>query len=350
VFEDQAGKDTESVPDNGKGVLRCAVINRYFHNVQVKFKSQAANQVLKFNGASPGTCTVTAYRNLDRKKEDPVYVEAMPVVLVPKCQRDQEVFLTFPVVEKQKASGDYNSPKQWGEMRNIVELYKLSTGVANTRDCDNQGGNQMARDYLKAIGKAVSKLAGPLGAPLEGMLSLQEDDKKDKQNQEIKGLIESSKEISQQSVEAILQVGDSQKASHELLVKLSTYILEEMRRKPEAEPEAVAESVNKTLTLSVRPIGVVTEATIEEELEYLFQTDKASFIGIIENTGFPTSTINTDGAARNVYHQFVLKCRGKGWGQLCKTFNALYAKNESSSILKDAANIYCELAQPEHKQ
>lgn len=194
---------------------------------------------------------------------------------------------------------------------------------------------------MNAIGSGVVRLAGPLGAPLEVLLKLYEDDRKEEKERKLNELLESNQTISRDVLSAVFEARSDFQVTHQVLLEMVGGMLEQMRIAGAAERERL---------LSAPDIGLinsnhqgVSEKAVVDELVHLFAGDTNLFLVIIRDAGFPVDGLKANEAPRTLISDFVNNCRGLPPQKLAGTFRSLHARKEGSEILATLSAMFEEL-------
>jgi hypothetical protein len=199
----------------------------------------------------------------------------------------------------------------------------------------------MKRNWLKALGNATISIAGPFGAPLAFLLSLDEDEKEEKRDSRIEQLLLQPSTIDKKLLEEILDLKKSSKNTYKEVLTLIYSILDTIK------PEASASIDKAYKLLDAKEIKFkdklsLTQKNIIDELCNLFAGDIKLFLVIIDESGFPIKEIESNGPPEVIIHSFISICRGLDRSLLKKVFNHLYERRKGSSVLKRASKLLNE--------
>lgn len=335
VFENSEGSsDIKQVSPGESGRLRYGVLNESHRwDIKVDFETEITRGSLVCRHGSSTTHSLIAYRRLHRKRKHPPSTAIMYVEVVRNPNIPEEVLITK--LTSTKTMPD-TAPKNNKELRNIVII-----------DLGRQKGAHMSTDYLKAIGKAVVTLAGPFGAPLEGLLVLydsQEQKKKDEINNEIHQLVSSSHQISKESLSTLLQLEHDLKHTMDNFVALFYLIINDLRADPTTPLENSVSSTLTRLSQQNPAIDCVTEKRVTDELRHLFADNVDNFKAIIKNAGFPNETFPVGLSAYAIYVEFPRACRGQSPTLIYNVFNSLRNERPGSKILNNVTEMFQEYA------
>jgi hypothetical protein len=343
VFENEDHVDVSLIASNGQGFFRYAVVNATHRTMWVRFNTEATRKALVIEGAYTGTRTIQAYKKRKRRVAEVPYEAILSAQVKNPCVEPQETLITQLQVEDSEAKLEITRVLKHKEMENNV---RINAAAANKGPVKSKGEARMPRDYLKAISKAVSKLAGPLGAPLEGLLSLYEDDKKDITNQRLEELLTSTQDTSREALNTVFEVRENLESTHKLLVDFLVPIVQSMRSLPgDGSNQAIEVIAHVKSITDAKQIKLATETSIIKELVQLFEHDIPLLIALLRDSGFPTEKIQTTGAPYTVVSNFVRCCRGENPEQLCRTFTELSNNKAGSVVLQEIARVSCEYSE-----
>ncbi len=205
----------------------------------------------------------------------------------------------------------------------------------------------MAKNYLKASAKVVSTLAGPFGAPLEGILSLYEDELTDQREAQLDAMLAEGQNLTRESLDAIFETkGEIKELREQFIVamKVCLTILQQNNelltnsQKLENNFPPLIEQHQKELEDS----GFVTEEVLTNELSKLYATSPDLFLTTIGAAGFPLETIPHGKPPKVIVFQFLNRCFSLELNQQVKIFNALRKENRNSKHLRAVTSLLRE--------
>jgi hypothetical protein len=206
--------------------------------------------------------------------------------------------------------------------------------------------------FIRALGKAVSHLIGPMGAPIEFIISLYDDKKSNEmqqlflmgldniaaQQEELKSLVLTPIEgMAKTQVDIVLSAIHRQIAENEEYRQKIRLTLDNASATDEELRDAFVFGISP---VDLRSVGLLSEEQLEEDLRKLYQADIITFVNDLKRCGFPVEELNILQSAANVYRAFVDYSRRPDPCINADIFRKLYDKNKASDELGQWAEFY----------
>ncbi|NEQ35624.1 MAG: hypothetical protein F6K40_04645 [Okeania sp. SIO3I5] len=195
----------------------------------------------------------------------------------------------------------------------------------------------MARNYLQALAKALSKLAGPLGSPLEFFLSLYQDKQTQKRKAELDEMIVEGQNLSRETLAEIFEARSEIKELREqfiLEMEIGFSILAKNTALiSSSDLEESLPGLMEAYKEKLEASGLITYEVLADELYKYYEKDALLFLAHI-SPYFPVGEVHSCAALPVIISDFLTRCSGKELKQQAKIFNALSKKNPGSEPLK----------------
>lgn len=208
---------------------------------------------------------------------------------------------------------------------------------------------------LRAIAKAVSKVAGPLGAPIEGAISLMDDERSEKRNRELLEAITNGKD----SVSELRLIVEEFFNDNNLVLKQIMVAIEAITREARkdhdfgcllnATTEASSEEAVVKLLIprlecripEMKQEGLITTDAVLDDLVEAYD-DYRELWDIVVDAGFSRGRLPDRDNNRARYRAFLLKLKGPICTREIRSSvaHALAANADASEVLKTWAALY----------
>ena len=190
---------------------------------------------------------------------------------------------------------------------------------------------------LKSIAKGVSTFAGPLGAPLESILSFYEDKQTQEREAQLDAMILEGQSLNRETLEEIFQAREEIKelrAQFILAMEICFSILAENRKllfSPDLEQNLpfFIEPYKERLEAS----GLITNDVLADALYHCYEKDARLFLAHI-SADFPVGELRSYEALPVIISDFLTRFSGQGLNQQAKIFKTLSKKNPGSRPLR----------------
>jgi hypothetical protein len=207
---------------------------------------------------------------------------------------------------------------------------------------------------IRAIAKALAKLAGPVGAPVEFALSLYDDERSEKRNAELTSKIVEGHALTREAIAEIFELKEGYSTVRAQLVSGFHTALQllmedhEIVKSLKANQGDVQDSIITPLlrqNLQRFASGsFLTEQKVIDELTHLYSMDIDYFLAIVYPAGFPQGMLTHHAPPKATFLGFVHALRGCLNESKASIYNALSNDKPASEILRVAASLYRELS------
>lgn len=211
-------------------------------------------------------------------------------------------------------------------------------------------------NLLKAIGRAVAKFTGPLGFPLDFLLSLYEDERSEEREQLLKDAFSSLESVQDTQLLEIASVKQDVTALTEQVhsalkilicgLRAETGVRHELHASLSAgTTEDLELALGQALTEpALRDGGVLTEAALVDELNRLFN-EPAHFLSYVVSHGYDNGSWSHGASRRANYLQFVIDLRGfeRQPCVIARYLKSLSGAKPGSHVLSQWVAFYAEL-------
>ncbi|NET42519.1 hypothetical protein [Okeania sp. SIO2B3] len=152
----------------------------------------------------------------------------------------------------------------------------------------------MARNYLQALAKALSKLAGPLGSPIEFFLSLYQDQETQKRKAELDEMILKGQNLSREVLEEIFIAKSDIKELREQFIVGMQFCISLLSKNKELLSSGDLEENLLFLIDShkekLEASGFITDEVLADELYKCYQENSRLFLAHI-SADFPAGEL-----------------------------------------------------------
>lgn len=207
----------------------------------------------------------------------------------------------------------------------------------------------MAKNYLKVLARAVSTLAGPFGAPLEGVLSLYEDELADQREAQLDAMITEGQNLTRESLDVIFETKGEIKELREQFIIAMKVCLNILQQNQELLLK-FQDLENKFPTLieqhqeELEESGFMTQDVLTYELSKLYAASPDLFLATIGAASFPLETIPQGKPPKVIVFQFLNRCFSLELNQQVRIFNELHKESPDSKPLQVVASLLQERA------
>ncbi len=204
--------------------------------------------------------------------------------------------------------------------------------------------------YLKAICKALSMAAGPLGFPGHFAVSLYDDSRVEERERRLKILISEGHTVTKKSIEEIYEIKNGMTELRTQLINGIAGIKKILSQNRELlnDPQAIQDELPILINTNQKVVdesGFVTKKMLMQELSFAYSVHPNKFIQALDLAGFDTSQIPHGQAndLKTTVFYFLDVCRTRyGLNKQEKIFSALSEENPNSEALRVYATLLKE--------
>ena len=202
-------------------------------------------------------------------------------------------------------------------------------------------------NYLRAIARALSTVAGPLGMPAELVLSLYDDELAEKREEEIDALLATGQELDREVLTQLFEVKGELTELHQQLIKGLTVCIgillqnHGLLQNPKALESNLPALMGQHQT-ALEENGFITKEVLLKELSALYLASPNLFLATVGSAGFPLDTLPQGEPLRVIAFHFLTGCSGLGLNQQLKIFTVLSTEKPSSEPLRTVTALLRE--------
>lgn len=205
----------------------------------------------------------------------------------------------------------------------------------------------MAKNYLKALAKTLSTVAGPFGAPCEFLLSIYEDEQTQKREAQIYSMLLEGQNLTRETLEEIFQTrGEIKELRKQFIIGMQGCLcILAQNRELLSSPEKIEQKLPFLIDKEqLEKSGFITKGVLTKELSQLYANSPNLFLTTIGMAGFPNELIPQGDEPKVIIFKFVNRCVNLAINQQINIFNALSEENPNSDILGVQVKILQEKA------
>lgn len=217
----------------------------------------------------------------------------------------------------------------------ILELKNNAREKMNDSNSKNKNGENSVsprpKKWLRAISETVAGAVGPLGAPLKGLMAIQDLQKEEELDRKLEELLKGQKEIKakifedffppQKDIEKVIEILSISIAKYLNMYSIEYNNLEELYKK--------VEDSNSWPFVSITNIQ---EKVLKEELYKIYELNIDLLFSDLTQLGYPVSRIKITGTPEIDILNFIISLRRQSLSLLLSIFGYLSQKYPSSEI------------------
>lgn len=193
--------------------------------------------------------------------------------------------------------------------------------------------NTRVRPWLKALAEAIATAAGPMAAPLKGILTWSEAEGAIATERKLDLIIQDVKELRREILlPALMKDAQTSPAVQILVDSLIGYLKQESASR--RTPDEILKNIEKGVRWPYVSITNVRETDLQKELLRLYETNLELLYTHLGLAAYNTAVLKRTMTPDTDTFAFVISLRGRSPKMVREVFEVLCDKNDGSSIFK----------------